>query len=604
MSNTNVLVSALVSTYNSEKFIEGRIVDLLEQSISKYLQIVIINSGSTQNEDKIIKSFTESYSNITYLKTKERESIYKAWNRGIKVANGKYITNANTDDRLKKDALEILVSYLEKNHEVAIVYANQKYSYTPNEKFGEIRSKKIRRWNDYSITRLLEACLTGPQPMWRASLHLEDDIWFDEDLEVAGDYDFACKVALKYKLYHIPKVLGSYYLSANRDNKEYKEQENKITESYQIRNMYCDKYIHSLSFGELEKKYRYYNRWSKAGKLFFYFWKLLFKIISPGQRLETREFVTFFSAKLNTHLGLNKNAINLCDKYLRKYRSFYLSSLRHSLTGEDNYKILVSVIIPTFDRPNFLADALDSLTNQSFKDFEVILINNGEMQISHLIEKYKYKIDIKLLNSKIKGNVSHAKNVGLKAASGKYIAYLDDDDWYHREHLQTLYDHLENSSALFAYTDAYVELQDKINDAYITVKKYVRYSKEFSRNLLLIKDYIFTPCIMHHRRCFEVVGDFDEQLTTDEDMDLWIRMSRIYNFEHIKKVTCSVRRTSDSGSLTKNPSRMYQNAVYLFTKHSNYGKFNIMVRMGRKYYLSHRKRRSGKLRTNTSNRYY
>ena len=101
MSNTNVLVSALVSTYNSEKFIEGRIVDLLEQSISKYLQIVIINSGSTQNEDKIIKSFTESYSNITYLKTKERESIYKAWNRGIKVANGKYITNANTDDRNK-----------------------------------------------------------------------------------------------------------------------------------------------------------------------------------------------------------------------------------------------------------------------------------------------------------------------------------------------------------------------------------------------------------------------------------------------------------------------------------------------------------------------
>lgn len=102
------------------------------------------------------------------------------------------------------------------------------------------------------------------------------------------------------------------------------------------------------------------------------------------------------------------------------------------------YKVSVSVIIPTFDRPNFLDDALESLTNQSFKDFEVIVINNGEVKISDLIERFSGRISIRLYDSEIKGNVSHAKNIGLKAASGKYVAYLDDDDWYHPEHLQTL----------------------------------------------------------------------------------------------------------------------------------------------------------------------
>jgi glycosyltransferase involved in cell wall biosynthesis len=330
----------------------------------------------------------------------------------------------------------------------------------------------------------------------------------------------------------------------------------------------------------------------------------LFKVISPKRRLETREFVTFFAAKLNNYIGFKKNAIDICESYLSKKSSYDITELKNLLTREINYKTPISVIIPTFDRPNFLMNALDCLLNQSFKDFEVIVINNGELEISDLVEKYKGKIDIRLYESDTKGNVSHAKNIGLKNSLGKYIAYLDDDDWYHNDHLEILYSQLENTDCLFVYSDALVELQDRINDNYITVKKFVEYSKNFNRNLLLIKDYIFTPCVMHHRRCIEVVGYFDEQLSTDEDMDMWIRMSRIYEFGHIKKVTCSVRRTSDSDSLTKDWNMMYKNARYLYEKHSSYSKFNPMVWIGRMYYLKLRKNRAAKLRDGSINNYY
>lgn len=604
MSTINPIVSAIISTYNSEKFIEGRIIDILEQTIVDEIEIIIVNSGSEQDEEKIINSYLVNYPNIKYIRTGERESIYKAWNRGIKIAKGKFITNANTDDRLRKNAFEILSSYLENNPDVALVYADQVISQIPNLTYDQIQKSKIRKWNDFSIKRLLEASLTGPQPMWRASLHFKDNIWFDERLEISGDYDFACKVALKYRLYHMPKTLGVYYLSSSKENKEYLIPEHTLKETYQVRNKYCDQYISSLSLEELKKKINYYNRWSKANILLFYFWKILFKVISPKRRLETREFVTYFAAKLNNYIGFKKNAINLCDSYLSTKSSYDITELKSLLSREIIFKTPISVIIPTFDRPKFLENALDSLKTQSFKNFEVIIINNGTVQISDLVEKYKGKIEIKLYESDIRGSVSHAKNIGLKNSSGKYIAYLDDDDWYHPEHLSTLFTFLEKSGNLFAYSDALVELQDKKEDSYFTTKKFVEYSKDFSKNLLLIKDYIFTPCVMHHRRCFEIVGYFDEKLSTDEDMDMWIRMSRIYDFKHIKKVTCSVRRTSDTGSLTKDWSKMYQNAKYLNEKHSNYGKFNPLVWLGRKYYLALRKSRAKRSQHGTISNYY
>ncbi len=105
------LVSAIVSTYNSERFIRGCLEDLECQTIADRLEIVVVNSGSQQNEEAVIREFQEKYSNIKYIKTDQRETVYAAWNRGIQAATGKYITNANTDDRHRKDALEVMVKF-------------------------------------------------------------------------------------------------------------------------------------------------------------------------------------------------------------------------------------------------------------------------------------------------------------------------------------------------------------------------------------------------------------------------------------------------------------------------------------------------------------
>src|ERR1700728_2286412 len=99
-------VSVLVSTYNAEKYIRACLADLEAQTIAGQIEIIVIDSGSQQNERAIVEEFQTRYSNIRYVRT-DSEPLYAAWNRGIQLARANYITNANSDDAHRADALEL-----------------------------------------------------------------------------------------------------------------------------------------------------------------------------------------------------------------------------------------------------------------------------------------------------------------------------------------------------------------------------------------------------------------------------------------------------------------------------------------------------------------
>lgn len=215
-SDNNYLVSAIVSTYNSEKYIRYCLDDLLRQTIYKtgQLEIVIVNANSEQNEDSIIKNeYLDKYPHIKYIKTEKRETLYKAWNIAIKAASGKYITNANTDDGHKMDAFEIMSRELDNSPDVDLVYGHSKKTDRENQIFEECTSYEPFYNIDYSPLDTLLHFQFGPQPMWRKLLH--DKIgYFGDDFFAVGDYDFNMRFALsgcKAKL--IPQLLGIYYNS-------------------------------------------------------------------------------------------------------------------------------------------------------------------------------------------------------------------------------------------------------------------------------------------------------------------------------------------------------------------------------------------------------
>jgi glycosyltransferase involved in cell wall biosynthesis len=231
-------VSVLISTYRSGEFIQGCLQDLVEQSIYKKgkLEIIIIDSASPENEGDIAEKFQKRYDHIVYERTAERETLYKAWNRGIQKARGRYLSNANTDDRRRFDALEVLADYLDCHPEVSVVYSDQLITDIKNETFAYTQARRHWNWPDYSFEKMKQACCVGSQPMWRASLHQQYG-YFREELSCAGDYEFWLRIGEEgVKMARLPEILGLYYL--NTQGLEHGTGGQALREHYQICRQY------------------------------------------------------------------------------------------------------------------------------------------------------------------------------------------------------------------------------------------------------------------------------------------------------------------------------------------------------------------------------
>lgn len=235
MIKKDYLVSAIVSVYNCERFIAGCLEDLEQQTIADKLEIVVVNSSSQQNEENIIKKFLERYDNIVYIKTENRETVYQSWNRGIEISSGKYITNANSDDRHKKDAFEVMIKVLESDEKIDLVYADDNITETENETFENNKPVDYLNQRESNAFELLKTNIIGPHPMWRKNLHNKFG-YFDEKLKVAADYEFWLRISQKCKFRHIKDYLGLYLRSP--DSVEHRNREIYTLETEEIVNKY------------------------------------------------------------------------------------------------------------------------------------------------------------------------------------------------------------------------------------------------------------------------------------------------------------------------------------------------------------------------------
>lgn len=233
-----VLVSAIVSTYNSERFMRGCLEDLEAQTIADRLEIIVIDSASEQNERAIVEEFQQRYGNIKYIRTDERETVYQAWNRGVHAATGKYLTNANSDDRHRADAFERMVEVLERRPTIALVYADVMITEIENETFERFTRVGAYRWLDWNRRDLLErGCFMGPQPMWRREVHDEYGD-FDPSYVTSGDYEFWLRISQTNDFHHIPEFLGLYLKSPT--SVEHRNRERQAVENDRLLALYRD----------------------------------------------------------------------------------------------------------------------------------------------------------------------------------------------------------------------------------------------------------------------------------------------------------------------------------------------------------------------------
>jgi glycosyltransferase involved in cell wall biosynthesis len=237
---------------------------------------------------------------------------------------------------------------------------------------------------------------------------------------------------------------------------------------------------------------------------------------------------------------------------------------------------LVSVIMPTHNRRKELLQAVESVLKQTYSHFELIIINDAGEEVKNILPS-----DERIRYTRLEKNqgAGGARNRGFELVKGEYVAFLDDDDCYYPEHLETLVGELEKNPQLGAvYSDAMqVEWRAKGN-SFEAGNRRVVYSQDFSVDQMLVLNYIPNLCLMLRAGLLKKAGGFDETLSALEDWEWLIRCVLIEDFKHIHGITAEyqVRVGGQSRNMLQ-PDVMLDLYITIYTRYALYASSQVMT---------------------------
>lgn len=198
----------------------------------------------------------------------------------------------------------------------------------------------------------------------------------------------------------------------------------------------------------------------------------------------------------------------------------------------------VSVIIPTYNRASYVREAIDSVLNQTYKDIEIILVDDGSTDgTREVVQPYIDKRKIQYFYQENLGP-SATRNAGLKLATGRYIKFLDSDDFLYPEQIERqVADTKEEPDAVSISDFCVLKPNGTMTNMEIyLVKRELQFASFVESNRGVIHAFL-TP-----KHLIDRVGGFDETLSNCEDLDLWIRILQEGAYmKHLSFVGCCYR---------------------------------------------------------------
>ncbi|WP_370215822.1 glycosyltransferase family 2 protein [Idiomarina sp.] len=211
---------------------------------------------------------------------------------------------------------------------------------------------------------------------------------------------------------------------------------------------------------------------------------------------------------------------------------------------------MFSVVIPLYNKELSIKNTIQSVLDQTYQDFEIVVVNDGSSDSSAAVVEAIEDHRIRLIKQKNQG-VSAARNRGIQEAGNEWVAFLDGDDLWEKGHLQEIslmMQKFPNEKVFvtsFEYSDKRPMFRHPRSEPIFKVENYF---KEAMKESLM-----WTSIVVVHKSCIEVVGGFNEELNRGEDLDLWARLARQYQVVKSGKVT-AVYNISDGASLSKGKS--------------------------------------------------
>jgi len=182
---------------------------------------------------------------------------------------------------------------------------------------------------------------------------------------------------------------------------------------------------------------------------------------------------------------------------------------------------LVSIVIPTYNGEKYIREAINSCLNQTYKNIQLIIVNDGSTdRTEEIINSFKDKRILHVGHKKNRG-LPEALNTGFSYAKGDYLTWISDDNYYTKNTIEEMVNFLEMNKCDFVYSNFY-----KINGK----RRLVDVSK-----LDYKKTSWIGACFLYTKKVKDVIGDYDPEARLVEDYDYWIRVSKKFKMYHLNK---------------------------------------------------------------------
>lgn len=211
----------------------------------------------------------------------------------------------------------------------------------------------------------------------------------------------------------------------------------------------------------------------------------------------------------------------------------------------------ISIIMPAYNAEKYIKEAVDSILNQTFKDFELIIVNDGSTDSTKTIIESYIDPRIKIITHKTNQGIYSSRSDGLKAAQGEFIAVLDSDDIAMKNRLEEQSNFMIKNPDI-AVVGSWMEVIDVDSGDTYTLKP--ECDPVIIKWMHILKNQILNSASFFRKDIVDKIGYYKKEYEYAEDYDLWSRISRRYKMANIPKVLVkyrirkkSVTRASESG---------------------------------------------------------
>ncbi|EHO54404.1 glycosyltransferase, group 2 family protein [Lachnospiraceae bacterium oral taxon 082 str. F0431] len=545
MDRREPLVSIVMPIYNSETYLDEAILSIIHQTYQNWELLVINEFGSNEEGKRIINRYAAIDSRIRLIQNSERLGIAESLNEGLRQAKGEYIARMDGDDISLPKRIEKQVEFMEENKDILLcgvqveVFGSEKWDWKLETDSAQIRTDAL----------FYSPCV-HPTILFRRDVIDKYNIFYNKDYKASEDYDFFIRVLKFGEIANLKEILFKYRLYSTNatymNNKigfkiysdvmerrfhkleiDFSRQEvDLLSVHYSLKGLEGVEVLEKMVALDLLLKNIFYVLYNKDKKSAPYLFKTLH-----------RRFKESYDWLDNTCKYFDKNkAESIYKNSVFYHDEFYVQ------TKFASSKPKVSVLLPLYNSEKYIAETLWSLFDQTFSDFEVLVLNEyGSSKEGLEVVKMFEDDRIRIIQNKEKLGLADSLNLGIREAKGEYLARIDGDDLARSDRFALQVEFLDKNREY--------GLVGSLQHHFGINTDYIHNVPEEHKDILAGLIYDCLVChstIMMRKKVFVDNNLFYDKTKQAEDYELWTRACKIFKFYNIPEVLGEYRVGEDN----------------------------------------------------------